>query len=220
MNHLSRLCILSLQIQFGGMVYMVYRINNRIIYRGFHPCLDGREKITKPDGRAVKGRWLYGELVTVPMPTKPGASPQMPVLCLQKPEGKLDSISNSTVCACSLSLFSGTWIQQDWNSLPKTQQQNWLKMGRSCNDWKGVPVFEGDILYHKVGRCYFVVTYDLLRGFKLADAATGASDMTWYFGLMVRKGCLWNPPKDFPTDRILEFHKARGAEDRVDAITF
>lgn len=34
---------------------MVYGINNRIIHRGFNPCLNGREKITKPDGKVVMG---------------------------------------------------------------------------------------------------------------------------------------------------------------------
>ena len=48
---------------------MVYAINNRVLYRGFHPCLDGKKKITKPDGKAVKGHWISGCLVTIPMPT-------------------------------------------------------------------------------------------------------------------------------------------------------
>ena len=199
---------------------MVYAINNRVLYRGFHPCLDGKKKITKPDGKAVKGRWISGCLVTIPMPTPPGAAPQMPILCLSRAEKKMDSISNNTVCACTVYLFSGTWIQQDWDYLTKAQQQEWLKLGRTSADWKGIPVFEGDIFYQKVGRCYFVVTYDLLHGFKLECVNSGITDMTWYFGLMVPKGNLWAPPKDFPVDKLASFHTARNAEARVEALCF
>ena len=126
---------------------MVYTINNRYLFRGFHPCLEGTNKITKPDGKDVKGRWISGALTTIPMPTPPGAAPQMPVLCLARAEEKMDSISSHAVCACTISLFSGTWILKDWDSLTKTVQQDWLKKGRKSSDWKGIPVFEGDIFY-------------------------------------------------------------------------
>lgn len=61
---------------------MVYNINNRMIYRGFHGDSAGKDKITKPDGKVVKGKWIYGCMAIIPMPVPDGAKPQMPILCL------------------------------------------------------------------------------------------------------------------------------------------
>lgn len=197
---------------------MVYAINNRYLFRGFHPCLEGTNKITKPDGKVVKGRWISGALTTIPMPTPPGAAPQMPILCLAKAEEKMDSISSHTVCACTISLFSGTWILKDWDSLTKTVQQDWLKKGRKSSDWKGIPVFEGDIFYDRTAKDFYVVTNTLLNGFRLESPSGNARE--WCFDGLTRKGCLWNPPKEFPADALAAFHKARNTEARVEEIRF
>lgn len=199
---------------------MVYGINNRMIYRGFHPCLNGKEKIVKPDGKVVAGKWITGCLSTVPMPTPPGAAPQMPVLCLDQCGQKLKSITERSVCACTVSLFSGTWIDTDWEHAPKAEQQRWLKRGKTSGQWKGIPVFEGDIFYHKTSHVFYVAVFDLLKGFHLTRVDTGEADMIWYFDLLTRKGTLWAPPKNFPSDALARFHKNRGAEARVEEITF
>ena len=197
---------------------MVYAINNRYLFRGFHPCLEGTNKIIKSDGKVVKGRWISGALTTIPMPTPPGAAPQMPVLCLARAEEKMDSISSHAVCACTISLFSGTWILKDWDSLTKTMQQNWLKKGRKSSDWKGIPVFEGDIFYDRTIKDFFVVTNTLLHGFRLGTPSGNVRE--WCFDGLTRKGCLWNPPKEFPADALNEFHKARNTEARMEEIRF
>ena len=67
-------------------MHMVYNINNRMIYRGFHGDSAGKDKITKPDGKVVKGKWIYGCMAIIPMPVPDGAKPQMPILCLHSPE--------------------------------------------------------------------------------------------------------------------------------------
>lgn len=199
---------------------MVYGINNRIIHRGFHPCLNGREKITKPDGKVVMGQWIMGNLTTVPMPTLPGAAPQMPVLCLDHCGQRLKSISERSVCACSVSLFSGTWICTDWEHISKAEQLRWLKRGRTSSQWKGFPVFEGDIFYHKGSRTFYVVTFELLKGFHLTSTDTSEVDKVWNFDLLSKKETLWSPPKDFPAETLAGFHKARSTEARVEEIIF
>lgn len=197
---------------------MVYAINNRYLFRGFHSCLEGTTKIIKPDGKVVKGRWISGALTTIPMPTPPRAAPQMPVLCLARAEEKMDSISSHTVCACTISLFSGTWILKDWDSLTKAVQQDWLKKGYKSSNWKGIPVFEGDIFYDRSTKDFFVVTNTLLNGFRLESSSGNARE--WCFDGLTRKGCLWNPPKEFPVAALAAFHKARDAEARVEEIRF
>ena len=197
---------------------MVYAINNRYLFRGFHPCLEGTNKITKPDGKVVKGRWISGALTTIPMPTPPGAAPQMPVVCLSRAEEKMDSISANVVCACTVSLFSGTWILEDWDSLTKTVQQEWLRKGHKSPEWKGVPVFEGDIFYDRSAKDFFVVTNTLLNGFRLESLSGTARE--WCFDGLTRKGCLWAPPKEFPADALVAFHKVRNNEARVEEIRF
>lgn len=202
-------------------MHMIYAINNRGIYRGFHQCPEGRKSITKPNGKVLKGRWLTGELVTIPMPTPSGATPQMPVLCLSKAGHRMESISRSAVCVCSISLFSGTWAETNWDGLLKAQQQQWLKTGHSSSDWKGIPVFEGDIFYNKETKRFYVATYELLSGFKLEDTAADTRDTTWFFGeTMIQRGNIWNPPKGFPMDKISTFHKKRGVELRVEEVDF
>jgi len=199
---------------------MVYAINNRIIHRGFHSSIGGRQKITKPDGKTVTGNWIAGNLTTIPMPTPPGAAPQMPVLCLDDCEKRGQTISERSVCACTISLFSGTWTETEWDNLTKPAQQAWLKRGKSSGDWKGLPVFEGDVFFHKAGKRFFVATYDILHGFRLVQADDMDSTMNWYFGLLTHKGTLWAPPKDFPMDNLAKFHKMRNTEARVEAVTF
>lgn len=199
---------------------MVYGINNRIIHRGFHPCLEGKDKITKPDGKVVTGKWITGNLATVPMPTPPGAVPQMPVLCLDHCGQKLKSIGERSVCPCSVSLFSGTWISTDWAHVSKAEQHRWLKRGKTSSQWKGIPIFEGDIFFRRGSRSYYVVTYEPLKGFHLTAVDPGEIDMEWNFDLLSRKGTIWSPPKEFPAKALDGFHKARNTEARVEEITF
>jgi len=199
---------------------LVYSIVNRILYRGFHQSLTGKKTITKPDGKVIKGDWLFGCLSVVPMQTPPGAAPQLPILCLSEPDRRNGRVGEYSICPCTLSLFSGTWMDTDWDYVSKPVQREWLSQKKTSADWRGIPVFEGDILWHKVGKTFFVVTYDLLHGFKLEEVETGDTSMTWYFGLMQKKGTLWTPPKGFPVDKLAKFHKARNAEARVAPIKF
>lgn len=174
---------------------MVYSIVNRILYRGFHQSLTGKKTITKPDGKVIKGDWLFGCLSVVPMQTPPGAAPQLPILCLSEPDRRNGRVGEYSICPCTLSLFSGTWMDTDWDYVSKPVQREWLSQKKTSADWRGIPVFEGDILWHKVGKTFFVVTYDLLHGFKLEEVATGDTSMTWYFGLMQKKGTLLDSAK-------------------------
>ena len=94
---------------------MVYNINNRMLYRGFHSDSTGKNKITKPDGKVVNGKWLYGCMAIVPMPVPDGAKPQMPILCLHSPDRWGKSVGDSSICPCTASLFSGTWMDTNWD---------------------------------------------------------------------------------------------------------
>lgn len=199
---------------------MVYNILNRSFYRGFHSDPAGKEKINKPDGKTAKGTWLYGCLAVVPMPVPDGANPQMPILCLHNPDRWSGAIGPRAICPSTLSLFSGTWSDNDWDGLNKPSQRRWLEKGRTSADWKGDPVFEGDIFWHRLGKRYFVVCYDLLRGFYLEDAEDGNTISTWFFGTLKRAGTIWAPPKDFPEKAVRRFHNARNADGRTETIQF
>lgn len=199
---------------------MVYNINNRMFYRGFHGNSAGKEKITKPDGKVVKGEWRYGCMAIIPMPVPDGAKPQMPILCLHSPERWGKSVGDSSICPCTASLFSGTWMDINWDDALKADQRDWLARGKTSADWKGIPIFEGDIFWHKLNKKYYVVAYDLLHGFRLEPADGGDEYLSWFFGLMRHKGTLWNPPEDFPEEGLKKFHAERSADARVETIQF
>lgn len=197
---------------------MVYNINNRFLFRGFHPCLEGKDKITKPDGKVVRGTWIAGALQTIPMPTPPGAAAQMPVLCLARAEKRMDGIAKNSVCACTISLFSGTRVFKDWETLPKSLQQKWLGRGKKVSEWIGWPIFEGDLFYDKQAKQFCAVTFDLLGGFRLVQEDGYVRE--WSFEGLSIKGTLWNPCKDFPAAWVAKLHKDRNTEARVEEITF
>lgn len=96
---------------------MVYHISNRVLYRGFHSCPGSRKKIIRQDGMTVKGEWLTGQLVEIPMETPPGARPQMPILCLGTPGRRLGSVSARSVYPDTLSQFSWTYVDTKWELL-------------------------------------------------------------------------------------------------------
>ena len=110
---------------------MVYNINNRMLYRGFHSDSTGKNKITKPDGKVVNGKWLYGCMAIVPMPVPDGAKPQMPILCLHSPDRWGKSVGDSSICPCTASLFSGTWMDTNWDDARKADQKDWLARGKT-----------------------------------------------------------------------------------------
>lgn len=197
---------------------MVYNIINRMLYRGFHQSPTGKNSVTKPDGKVIKGEWRYGCLATVPMPVPDGAKPQMPILCLHSPERWEQRIGESAVCPCTLSLFSGTWMDTKWDETLAHVQREWLNRGKTSADWKGIPVFEGDIFWHKLNKKYYVAAYDLLQGFHLEPADSNGECLSWFFGLMRHKGTLWTPPKDFPARALKDFHARRNAESRVETV--
>lgn len=196
---------------------MVYHICNRTLYRGFHTCPDGKQKITKGDGKQTKGRWLTGQLVEVPMEVPAGATPQLPLLCICTPGKRIHTISEHTVCANTISQFSGTILDKDWSMLTKAVQDAWLKRHRA-EDWIGAPVFEGDIFYHRIEKRYYIVLFDLRKGFYLENMGPGIAHDDWFFDLMVKKGNLWAPPKEVHGEVIQRYHKRRSAEKREDAI--
>ena len=199
---------------------MVYAITNRLLHRGFHPEASSRKKIYKLDGKIIRGEWIYGYPNIIPMPVPPGAAPQLPIVCLGNPEVWDGRITKHSVLPSTLSLFSGTWIDTDWDSVSKNIQKEWLSRGNNSENWKGIPIFEGDIFWHKPGKAFYVVTYDLLHGFRLDNLETGDRNLTWYFGEMKRMGTIWNPPKELSVSELSRFHKIRNAEARVEAFQF
>lgn len=199
---------------------MVYNIVNRMQYRGFHQNLTGKKTITKPDGKTAKGEWIYGCLSVVPMPVPDGAKPQMPILCLHGAERWEKRVGECSICPCTLSLFSGTWMDTDWESITKTAQREWLAQGKTSADWKGTPVFEGDIFRHRNWGTFFVVTYDPLKGFHLTPVENNEETPSWFFGQMRRKGTIWTPPKELSASQLQKFHAARNADARVEVIRF
>lgn len=199
---------------------MVYNILNRALYRGFHPALAGKEKIVKPDGKVAKGTWLYGCLAVVPMPVPDGAKPQMPILCLHSPERWSGRVGEQSVCPSTLALFSGFWMDTDWETVSKPVQRKWLERGKTSAGWKGIPVFEGDIFWHRDWKAYFVATYDQLRGFRLEPADGDGEPLTWFFGQLKHKGNIWAPPKEFPEKAVRRFHESRNTDARLETIQF
>ncbi len=199
---------------------MVYNIVNRMQYRGFHPIQTGAKTIIKPDGKAARGEWRYGCLAVVPMPVPESGKPQMPILCLHGLERRELRISESSVCPCTLSLFSGTWMDTHWDTVMKTIQRDWLEQGKTSADWKGIPVFEGDVFRHRDSGAYYVVTWDAFQGFQLTPVEPSAEVPAWFFGRMRYVGTIWTPPKEITSARLQRFHKMRNADARVEAIRF
>lgn len=194
---------------------MVYHISNRILYRGFHSCSGTRKTIMRQDGKAVKGEWLTGRLVEIPMETPPDAKPEMPIMCLGVPGKRLGLVSMRSVYPDTLSQFSWTYIETEWELLNKKTQEKWLR-GHQSSEWKGIPVFEGDIFFDVLDRSYYVVECTVLDGFRLRSVQTGRCD-PWEFSLKKLKGNLWEPPKDLDMKVLQEFHQRRRAGSREEA---
>ena len=102
-------------------------------------------------------------------------------------------------------------------SLTKAARSSWLKT-HSSNAWKGYPVFEGDIFWHRLKKEYYVITFDLPHGFQLKNTATGTYDLDWSFDLVTRRGNLWSPPKALSADIVQRYHKQRATECRVERL--
>lgn len=199
-------------------ISLVYHICNRVIYRGFNTYPGGKQKITKADGKQVAGRWLSGQLIEIAVETPQGVPPKMPLLCLSVPGKRMRRISEHTVCINTISQFSGTFLNQDWGLLTNAKQKAWLK-DHAAEEWIGEPVFEGDIFYHRVEKRYYIVVYDICKGFYLENMSTGSACGNWIFDLMVKRGSLWAPPKEATPETILRYHKKRGAESREEALS-
>jgi len=192
---------------------VVYNIENRILYRGFRACADGKEKIRKNDGKEVKGKWLTGQLAEILSPSI--GEPQMPLLCIV-PVNQKFKMMDAIVCPATISMFTGIHICTDWNSLTKAQKDKWLKTHPN-KDWKGYPIFEGDIFRCPWEKKLYVLLWDLLDGFYLTPldnpgdrTAITAPSLEMY----QYKGNLWQPPKDADEKWINEIHKIRGVEQR------
>lgn len=194
---------------------MVYGVSNRIIYRGFHSDMSCRQKIIRANGKEAKGRWITGYLTEVPMDY--GEKSALPILCLDEPGKRHQSVSSRCVYPDTTSLFSGTFVQTDWTALTKAERASWLK-AHTSDAWKGYPVFEGDIFWHRLKKEYYVITFDLPHGFQLKNMATGNCDIGWGFDLLARKGTLWAPPKALSADIVQRYHKLRAAESRVEPL--
>ena len=196
---------------------MVYHISNRVLYRGFHRCPGSRKKIIRQDGTTVKGEWLTGQLVEIPMETPPGARPQMPILCLGAPGKRLGSVSARSVYPDTLSQFSWTYVDTKWELLPKKEQERWIQSHQS-GEWKGIPIFEGDIFLDALDREYYVAECTVQEGFRLRSVQTGKCE-PWEHSLKKLKGNLWEPPKDLDTELLQVFHRARRAGCREEALS-
>jgi len=196
---------------------VVYRICNRVLYRGFSSCIGGKEKIRKPNGLSVKGKWITGQLVEVPLANPAEEKPVLPLLCLATPGKRVKDITDSCVCPCTISMFSGTYVKEDWDTLRKAEQTKWLKKGYTSAEWRGYPVFEGDLFWYGISKTYYVVTWELTHGFQLEQVDTGKA-CAWSFELMTRTGNLWQPPKGFPEETLTALHKHRGADKREEAL--
>ena len=182
---------------------MVYHICNRVLYRGFHSCPGRRKTILQQDGTIVKGEWLTGQLVEIPMETPPDARPQMPILCLGAPGKRLGSVSTRSVYPDTLSQFSWTYVDTKWELLPKKEQERWMQ-SHQPGEWKGIPVFEGDIFLDALDREYYVAECTVQEGFRLRSVQTRKCD-PWELSLKKLKGNLWEPPKDLGTEPLVVF---------------
>lgn len=193
---------------------MVYSIENRILYRGFHVCTEGKEKIRKNDGKEVKGKWLVGQMVEIISTTFP--NPSLPLLCLAAPNQKIKSITEHIVCPATMGLYSGIHIHTNWNDpkLAKAWKEKWQKKHPN-KEWKGVPVFEGDIFRCPWDKKLYVLLWNLRDGFYLTPISnpenwTPASALTLYD--YQYKGNLWQPSMDIEEEWITAIHKLRGVE--------
>lgn len=195
---------------------MVYHISNRVLYRGFHSCSGSRKTAIRQNGTYVKGEWLTGQLIEIPMETPPDGRPQMPILCLGTPGKRLGSVSARSVYPDTLSQFSWTYVDTDWTHLPRKVQASWLRDHQS-SEWKGIPVFEGDIFLDVLDKNYYVVECTVQEGFRLRSVQTGEYD-PWEFSLKKLRGNLWEPPKGLEATLLQEFHQRRKAGSREEAL--
>ena len=190
---------------------MVYRVENRILYRGFKTCTDGKDRIRKNDGKDAKGKWLTGQLVEILSPSV--GEPQMPLLCLA-PVNQKFKVMDAIVCPATLSMFTGIWISTDWNLLTKTQKEKWEKK-HPGKEWKGIPIFEGDIFRCPWDKKLYVLLWDLLDGFYLTPMSNPGSRTainSLSLEMYQYKGNLWQPPKEAEETWINEIHRLRGVE--------
>ena len=86
------------------------------------------------------------------------------------------------------------------------------------SEWKGVPVFEGDIFLDALDRGYYVAECTVQKGFRLRFVQTGKCDH-WEFSLKKLKGNLWEPPRDLDTGLLQVFHQTRRAGCREEALS-
>ena len=200
---------------------MVYNIENRILYRGFHPCTEGKEKIRKNDGKEVKGKWLVGQMVEVI--SSATAEPSLPLICLAAPNQKIRSITDHTVCPATMGLYSGIYIHTNWNDpkLAKAWKDKWQKKHPN-QKWNGLPVFEGDIFRCPWDKKLYVLLWDLLNGFYLTPVNNPGNHRVSVSALTLYdyqyKGNLWQPSMDIEEAWINAIHKLRGVELREDEL--
>lgn len=194
---------------------MVYHICNRILFRGFN-TYTGKTKILKSNGNTARGQWIAGQLVEIQTKAMAPEKPVEPILCLAAPGKRIDMISARAVIPSTISQFTGFVIDRDWNLLTKTQQTSWLK-NHTASEWKGTPIFEGDIFYHRLDKKYYVVTFNLQTGFHLENLMSGGEEPL-RLDLLYLRGNLWQLPKDITPEEILRFHKRRGTQNREEGL--
>lgn len=192
---------------------MVYHICNRTLFRGFNSDANGsRQRITCADGKERSGHWICGQLVEVP-----SYEQNPPILCLSEPGGKIKSVSSRAVMPSTISQYANTMILTQWDFLTKKMQEKWLKE-HTANEWRGLPVFEGDIFKDKLTKKYHVVVFDPVTGFSLEEMLTGRKENAWSFEMMSLEGSLWKTPKEIPWEVIQKYHKKRSVEKREDSL--
>ncbi|MBR2895122.1 MAG: hypothetical protein IKC03_05615 [Oscillospiraceae bacterium] len=194
---------------------MVYHIENRILYRGFHFCINGKDRILKNNGMECSGKWLSGQLVEI-ISSAPTEEESLPLLCLAAPNRKIRSIPDLVVCPSTIGLFSGLWVNTDWNKLTKIQKTKWER-SHPDKEWIGIPVVEGDIFRCPKEKQYYVVLYDLRTGFYLSPIKKVTECVPLCEELLEswqHKGNLWQPPQDIGFALIDVVHKMRAVEQR------
>lgn len=190
---------------------MVYHIQNRTIFRGFHSDVKGKTKITLSTGSIVKGKWLTGRIIEVPRHDPSGNDHQMPLLCIV-PHGKnMEFVSQHSVFPETISQYSGLATDTEWDALSKGKMEKWLK-AHAHDVWTGIPVFEGDLLLHRITKKMYVVVYHQTYGFFLQDTETGERERLVDPSLYQHKGNLWQPPKDILPKSLLRYHAFRVAD--------